>query len=213
MVVHPNRPGRNQVPRPFPPIFLERVRYGVLAANKLPILKLGMDQYLLSVGKTFSDVVTHNPRLNTVVGLNFRLGRQLACYSQEDPASSWFPPPTNIHHSLSWCDRPGRNPKIVGHSIPGLDRILLPDDSRRILSRSHRKLLHTFPTPRHPVLCQRHTFTRPHCGPLHLSHRILPRPPLHHPEEQRQRKSVRHSKTVHPRACAVVAGIKLVTQL
>ena len=55
-------------------IFLERVQTGVLNSKGNPIQKRSVEKYLRSVRQIFAVVGTTDPRLNTVVGLNFRLG-------------------------------------------------------------------------------------------------------------------------------------------
>ena len=60
-----------------------------------------MEQYLRSVGNFFVAVGTKDPRYNTMDGINFRLGRQLAAYAHEDPAPSRVRPiPISILHCL-----------------------------------------------------------------------------------------------------------------
>ena len=75
-------------PFPFLQVFTDLVRAVVLSANRLPIQKRSVEQYLRSVGGIFVAVGTRNPRFDTFGRVNFRLFRNLAVYTRQDPSPS-----------------------------------------------------------------------------------------------------------------------------
>ena len=77
-----------QEPSPFLQIFKEWVRSGLIAANRTPIQKRIVEQYLLSIGKIYAEMGTTEPRLNTSGILEFTMVSQLAAYAHQYP-----PPP------------------------------------------------------------------------------------------------------------------------
>ena len=81
---------------------------GALTANRNPIQKQNLGQYLLYVGQIFASVVSIDPILNTTVSLEFRMGKQLEYYAQEDPPPSRvFPTPVFILRCLNATDYNG----------------------------------------------------------------------------------------------------------
>ena len=78
-------------PVPFLHILVERVQIGFIATKGSPIQNLSVELYLCSMGKIFLAVGTTDPRLKTILGLDFRLGQQLKAYVSQDP------PPTQVH--------------------------------------------------------------------------------------------------------------------
>ena len=69
-------------PIPFLQIFTHKVRTVILADNHKPIHKRCVEQYIRSVGQIFVDVVSPDPRLNTMSAINFRLEQQFATYTK-----------------------------------------------------------------------------------------------------------------------------------
>ena len=65
---------------------------GVLAAYVHFIQNCSVEKYLCSVGKLFATVVTPDPHLNSIVILEFSLGRQLMDYTRQyPPPLDYFP--------------------------------------------------------------------------------------------------------------------------
>ena len=90
-----------QDPLYFLQIFAERVQYGVITANSLPVRKISVDQYLPYVGKKIVAVGTRDRSLDTLESVDFRLGQQLAAYKREDPIPSIITPiPIYILHCI-----------------------------------------------------------------------------------------------------------------
>ena len=70
---------------PILQVFLRRVRTGRLAQNKHPIQSRSAEDYVRSVAQTFLSLGAPDPRLNSNGDTDFRLTRQLKCYSKADP--------------------------------------------------------------------------------------------------------------------------------
>ena len=93
---------------PFLQVFAHKVRTGVLAANHKPTHKRSVEQYLRSVGQIFAAVGAPDPRLNIMGAIDFRLGRQLATYAQEDPSPGRVRPlPVSILHCMDTTAKGG----------------------------------------------------------------------------------------------------------
>jgi hypothetical protein len=88
----------------FLQVFAHRVRIGKLARNasKKPVRSRTVEDYLRSVGQDFTSVGGLDPRhqLGTTL-TDFRLYRQLRCYSKQDPPPSRVKPlPLGVLHNV-----------------------------------------------------------------------------------------------------------------
>ena len=77
-------------PIPILQMFAHLVRHGILASSGNNIKKRSVEQYLRSVGQTFSSMGAKDPRLDDLGHTDFRLARQLKYYTKNDP------PPTRV---------------------------------------------------------------------------------------------------------------------
>ena len=119
---------------PFLQIFAHKVRTGVLAANNKPIHKRSVEQYLRSMGQIFAAVGAPG----SMGAIDFRLGRRLATYTQEDPSPRKNTPPPRLHPPLLGLCRQKRLPQRPRYRIPCLDRFLLSTPTRGILRPRYR---------------------------------------------------------------------------
>ena len=74
-----------QDPVPYLQVFARRYREGSIAPRKKRVRSRTVEDALRSVGQTFASVGSSDPRLTTQGNIDFRLQRQLACYSKQDP--------------------------------------------------------------------------------------------------------------------------------
>ena len=72
-------------PIPFLQVFVYRYRNGIIAPSRKGVRSRTVEDALRSVGQTFASVGTQDPRLNTLGKIDFRIQRQLACYTRQDP--------------------------------------------------------------------------------------------------------------------------------
>ena len=70
-------------PVPFLQIFAHKVRTGVLLVKKKDIQKRSMEQYIRSLGQIFAAMRGPNPQFDRVGSINFRLVQQLTVYKRE----------------------------------------------------------------------------------------------------------------------------------
>ena len=111
--VHPNLSGISD-PVPILQIFAERVRSGLLAAGGQRVGKRSVEQYLRSVAQIFAGVGAHDPRVDTVGKIDFRIKRQLAAYQKEDPAPARVRPiPLPLLHHVAACMRGGNATQVA----------------------------------------------------------------------------------------------------
>jgi len=66
-------------------VFAQRYRTGAIAPRGKPVRSRTVEDALRSVGQTLAMLGAQDPRLNHVGRVDFRLQRQLKCYSKEDP--------------------------------------------------------------------------------------------------------------------------------
>jgi hypothetical protein len=72
-------------PVPFLQVFAYRYRHGTIAPSKRTVRSRTVEGALRSVGQTFASMGSQDPRFTIQNKMDFRLQRQLACYSKEDP--------------------------------------------------------------------------------------------------------------------------------
>ena len=72
-------------PVPFLQVFAYRYRHGTIAPSKRTLRSRTVEGALRSVGQTFASMGSQDPRFTIQNKMDFRLQRQLACYSKEDP--------------------------------------------------------------------------------------------------------------------------------
>lgn len=72
-------------PIPIIQVFMRRYRTGAIAPSHRQVRSRTVEDAVRSVGQTFAAVGTNDPRLNSFGKIDFRLQRQLACYSKQDP--------------------------------------------------------------------------------------------------------------------------------
>jgi hypothetical protein len=72
-------------PVPFLQVFMYRYRTGGIAPSGRQVRSRTVEDAVRSVGQTFASVGATDPRLNKVGKIDFRLQRQLSCYSKQDP--------------------------------------------------------------------------------------------------------------------------------
>lgn len=72
-------------PVPFIQVFMYRYRSGEIAPSRHRVRSRTVEDAVRSVGQTFATVGSPDPRLNYVGKIDFRIQRQLSCYSKQDP--------------------------------------------------------------------------------------------------------------------------------
>ena len=72
-------------PVPFLQVFMRRYRVGTIAPKGRQVRSRTVEDAIRSVGQTFSSVGSADPRLTAQGNMDFRIQRQLACYSKQDP--------------------------------------------------------------------------------------------------------------------------------
>jgi hypothetical protein len=74
-----------QDPIPILQVFIRRYRIGEIAPSKRQVRSRTVEDALRSVGQAFATVGSPDPRLNSQGNIDFRIQRQLACYTKQDP--------------------------------------------------------------------------------------------------------------------------------
>jgi len=74
-----------QDPIPFIQVFMYRYRTGVIAPRNKGVRSRTVEDAARAVGQTFSSVGSPDPRLNSSGKIDFRIQRQLSCYTKQDP--------------------------------------------------------------------------------------------------------------------------------
>ena len=77
---------------PILQVFIQRVRTGELAANGNQVRARSAEDYLRSVLQAFLAMGAADPCLNTALKTDFRIGRMLAPWKQEDPPANRVKP-------------------------------------------------------------------------------------------------------------------------
>jgi hypothetical protein len=66
-------------------VFMYRYRNGVIAPSRQQVRSRTVEDALRGVDQTLASVGAADPRLNSVGAIDFRIQRQLSCYSKQDP--------------------------------------------------------------------------------------------------------------------------------
>ena len=86
-------------PVPILQVFARRVRRGELAHGGAAVRSRTAEAYLRSVGQTYARLGIVDPRIDTFGNIDFRIKRQLSCYTKEDPPATRVKPiPVQILH-------------------------------------------------------------------------------------------------------------------
>jgi len=72
-------------PVPILQVYAYRYRTGSLAPSQRPVRSRTVEDSLRHVGQTLAALGSPDPRLNAAGRIDFRLQRQLSCYSRQDP--------------------------------------------------------------------------------------------------------------------------------
>ena len=74
-----------QDPVPFLQVFMYRYRLGTIAPSRRQVRSRTVEDAVRSIGQTFASVGSSDPRITSTGQIDFRIQRQLSCYTKQDP--------------------------------------------------------------------------------------------------------------------------------